>query len=137
MRLFGRGRAGRAIGGPPSAIHFPRHPAALLATDAWRPLAQLADQRIRAHRGEHLDVGGLIAAVSGEIEEVLMDEPMAMLLDAWTTWDAEMRRIEGRPVRAVGQGDAVQDVSEALAVHADLAALVPALVVSRLSENVR
>ncbi len=99
MRLFGRGRIGKVVGGPPSAVHFPRHPAALLATDAWRPLAQLADQRIRAHRGDHLDVGGLIAAVSGEIEEVLMDEPMAMLLDAWTTWDAEMRRIEGRAVR--------------------------------------
>ena len=107
MRLFGRGRIGKVVGGPPSAVHFPRHPAALLATDAWRPLAQLADQRIRAHRGDHLDVGGLIAAVSGEIEAVLMDEPMAMLLDAWTAWDAEMRRIEGRAVarrRSGGRG---------------------------------
>jgi hypothetical protein len=40
-------------------------------------------------------------------------------------------------VRQADPDDAVQDVSEALAVHADLAALVPSLVVSRLSENVR
>jgi hypothetical protein len=60
-----------------------------------------------------------------------------MLLEAWTAWDAEMRRIEGRVAPTGAPEDAVQDVSEALAVHADLAALVPALVVSRLSENVR
>lgn len=137
MRLFGRGRAGRVVGGPPSAVHFPRHPAALLATDAWRPLAQLADQRIRAHRGEHLEMGALIEAVSTEIEAVLLDEPMPLLAGAWTAWDDEMRRIEGRAPRPADPEDAVHDVSEALAVHADLAALVPQLVVSRLSENVR
>jgi hypothetical protein len=137
MRLFGRRRASHTVPGVPSAVHFPRHPAALLATDAWRPLAQLADQRIRAHRGEHLDVGGLIEVVSTEIEDVLVDEPIGMLRSAWTAWDDEMRRIEGRDVRLPsGQGDA-DDVAEALAVHTDLAALMPQLVVSRLSENVR
>ncbi|HEY0374414.1 MAG TPA: hypothetical protein VGC94_06440 [Amnibacterium sp.] len=137
MRLFGRRRASRVVAGAPSAVHFPRHPAALLATDAWRPLAQLADQRIRAHSGDHLDVGGLIEVVSTEIEDVLVDEPPALLRSAWTAWDDEMRRIEGGTGRrAVGTGD-VDDVAEALAVHTDLAALVPQLVVSRLSENVR
>jgi hypothetical protein len=137
MRLFGRRRAPRGVGGVPSAAHFPRHPAALLATDAWRPLAQLADQRIRAHRGERLDVGGLIEVVSNEIEEVLVDEPIDLLLPAWTAWDEEMRRIEGRPTSTPSRDGEVDDVEEALAVHADLAALVPQLVVSRLSENVR
>jgi hypothetical protein len=137
MRLFGRGRAGRVVGAPPSALHFPRHPAALLATDAWRPLAQLADQRIRAHRDDHLEMGALIEAVSEEIESVLVDEPMPLLLGAWAAWDAEMRRIEGRPGRPPEPQDETRDVAEALAVHADLAALVPQLVVSRLSENVR
>ena len=137
MRLFGRRRARRVVGGVPSTVHFPRHPAALLATDAWRPLAQLADQRIRAHVGDRLDVGGLIEVVSGEIEEVLVDEPMTVLLDAWTAWDEEMRRIEGRRPTPPAGDDEVGDVVEALAVHADLAALVPQLVVSRLSENVR
>jgi hypothetical protein len=136
MRLFGRRRGRRVVSGVPSAVHFPRHPAALLATDAWRPLAQLADQRIRAHGGERLDVGGLIEVVSSEIEEVLVDEPIGVLRGAWTAWDDEMRRIEGRAPLPVG-GDDVDDVAEALAVHADLAALVPQLVVSRLSENVR
>ncbi|HEV7624469.1 MAG TPA: hypothetical protein VGO26_10045 [Amnibacterium sp.] len=137
MRLFGRRRAPHVVAGVPSAVHFPRHPAALLATDAWRPLAQLADQRIRAHRGEHLDVGGLIEIVSNEIEEVLVDEPIAVLLSAWTAWDEEMRRIEGRSGPLPTGSDEVDDVAEALAVHADLATLVPQLVVSRLSENVR
>jgi len=137
MRLFGRGARARIVGGPPSAIHFPRHPAALLATDAWRPLAQLADQRIRAHRGEHLDVGALIETVATEIDAVLLDEPMPVLRAAWSAWDTEMRRIEGRAPRVADPGDAVQDVSDALAVHAELSALVPSLVVSRLSENVR
>jgi hypothetical protein len=137
MRLFGRRRAMRVVGGVPSAVHFPRHPAALLATDAWRPLAQLADQRIRAHGGERLDVGGLIEVVSTEIEEVLVDEPIGVLRGAWTAWDDEMRRIEGRGAPLPGGEGDVDDVAEALAVHADLAALVPQLVVSRLSENVR
>jgi hypothetical protein len=48
-----------------------------------------------------------------------------------------MRRIEGGTGRRVAGGDDVDDVAEALAVHTDLAALVPQLVVSRLSENVR
>jgi hypothetical protein len=137
MRLFGRRRASRTVSGAPSAVHFPRHPAALLATDAWRPLAQLADQRIRAHRGEHLDVGGLIEVVSSEIEDVLVDEPIGLLRSAWTAWDDEMRRIEGRDVRLPSGQDDADDVAEALAVHTDLAALMPQLVVSRLSENVR
>jgi hypothetical protein len=137
MRLFGRRRAGRGASGVPSDVHFPRHPAALLATDAWRPLSQLADQRIRAHRGEHLDVGGLIEVVSTEIEEVLVDQPPGLLRSAWTAWDDEMRRIEGRTARLPTGPDDVDDVAEALAVHTDLAALMPQLVVSRLSENVR
>ena len=71
------------------------------------------------------------------LEDVLVDEPIGMLRSAWTAWDDEMRRIEGRDVRLPsGQGDA-DDVAEALAVHTDLAALMPQLVVSRLSENVR
>ncbi|MCU1472499.1 hypothetical protein [Amnibacterium sp.] len=137
MRLFGRRRASRVLPGAPAAVHFPRHPAALLATDAWRPLAQLADQRIRAHRGDHLDVGGLIEVVSTEIEDVLVDEPPALLRTAWTAWDDEMRRIEGRTAHRPAGPEDVDDVAEALAVHTDLAALVPQLVVSRLSENVR
>jgi hypothetical protein len=137
MRLFGRRRASRVVPGVPSAVHFPRHPAALLATDAWRPLAQLADQRIRAHSGDHLDVGGLIEVVATEIEDVLVDEPPALLRSAWTAWDAEMRRSEGRAARRPAGADDVDDVAEALVVHTDLAALVPQLVVSRLSENVR
>jgi hypothetical protein len=48
-----------------------------------------------------------------------------------------MRRIEGRRAPLPAGHDDVDDVAEALAVHADLAALVPQLVVSRLSENVR
>ncbi len=109
----------------------------LLASTAWRPLAQLADQRIRAHRGEHLEVGALIETVSAEIEAVLLDEPMGMLLAAWTAWDDELRRLEGRAGRLPKHVDDVDDVAEALAVHSDLVALVPQLVVSRLSENVR
>jgi hypothetical protein len=137
MPFFGRRRRSRPVTGVPSLVHFPRHPAALLATEAWRPLAQLADQRIRAHRGDRLDVGGLIEVVSTEIEEVLVDEPPGLLLSAWTAWDDEMRRIEGRVARSPTGPDEADDVAEALAVHTDLVALVPQLVVSRLSENVR
>ena len=137
MRLFGRRRATRVVAGVPSAVHFPRQPAALLGTHARRPHAQQADQRIRAHGGERLDVGGLIEVVSTEIEEVLVDEPIGVLRGAWTAWDDEMRRIEGRRAPLPTGRDDVDDVAAALAVHADLAALVPQLVVSRLSENVR
>jgi hypothetical protein len=137
MPHFGRRRRSRPIVGVPSLVRFPRHPAALLATDAWLPLAQLADQRIRAHRGDRLDVGGLIEVVSSEIEEVLVDEPPDLLRSAWTAWDDEMRRIEGGVARSPTGADGVDDVAEALAVHTDLVALMPQLVVSRLSENVR
>jgi hypothetical protein len=138
---FGRRRRTSAAGErrpqPAEPARFPRHPAVLLATTAWRPLAQLADQRIRAHHDDHLEVGALIETVSTEIEAVLLDEPMGMLLAAWTAWDDELRRLEGRAGRLPEQVDDVDDVAEALAVHADLVALVPQLVVSRLSENVR
>jgi hypothetical protein len=109
----------------------------MLRTDAWRPLVAVADQRIRAHRHEDLAVGDLLESLSIEVGEVLAAQPPQVLEAAWREW-VKACAAEGRLVPALPPGAAgAETVEAALAVHADLAALVPQLVVSRLSENIR
>ena len=109
----------------------------MLRTDAWRPLVAVADQRIRAHRHEDLAVGDLLESVTGEVTDVLDAQPPQVLEAAWREW-VKACAAEGRLVPALPPGTSgVEAVEAALAVHADVAALVPQLVVSRLSENIR
>ena len=109
----------------------------MLRSEAWGPLVAVADQRIRAHRHEDLPVGDLLEAVSGEVGEVVDAQPPQVLDAAWREW-VKACAAEGRTVPALPAGVEGPDLVEAaLAVHADVTALVPQLVVSRLSENIR
>ena len=125
---------------PPTLVRLPRQPQQLLGSDSWRPLAQLADQRIRAHRGERLSVGEMVQTVSSEVEDAVSTQPIDVSLVAWRTWAAAT----GTPwplgfhELLVGQaGSGADEVEAALHVQSDLAALMPQLVAARLSENGR
>jgi hypothetical protein len=129
---------GRRPGSAP--VRLPRHHAALLRTAAWRPLTQLTDQRIRAHRGEHLPLGEMVETVACEVEDALAGQPLPLVLAAWRSWAAATGGAGVAQVRGLLRSrdpSSCDDVEAALIVQADLAALVPQLVVSRLSENVR
>ncbi len=125
---------------PPVAARLPRHPDALLRTPAWRPIAQLADQRIRAHRGERLSVGEIVETVSSEVEEAVSTQPIDVSVVAWRTWAAATGTPwpQGFHELLVGApASAADEVEAALHVQTDLTALVPQLVAARLSENDR
>ncbi|MGN6443998.1 hypothetical protein [Amnibacterium sp.] len=123
---------------PPALVRLPRQPSQLLRTDAWRPIAQLADQRIRAHRSERLSVGEMVETVSHEVEDVVAAQPLEASFVAWRTWAAvtETPWPEGFHELLVGANTSeADDVEIALHVQADLAALLPQVVAARLSEN--
>ena len=130
--LLGFGRTDPA----PALARLPRHPEVLLRTPDWRPIAQLADQRIRAHRAEHLSVGEIVQTVSTEVGEAMLAQPLASSFGAWRTWAAATAT-----PWPLGFPDSLADVPVsvevelALHVQADLAELMPQLVASRLSEN--
>lgn len=131
--VIGRSRPVR-----PAAVKLPRHPDLLLRTDAWRRLSQLADQRIRAHRGEHLSIGEMVETVSFEVEDAVAAQPMAASLDQWRAWAAatETPWPVGFHEQLIGVHHAgADDVEIALHVQTDLVALVPQLVAVRMSEN--
>ena len=123
---------------PPALVRLPRYPAQLLGTEAWTPIAQLADQRIRAHRGERLTVGEMVETVTQEVEVVVAAQPLETSFVAWRTWAAatETPWPAGFHELLVGTPDSEADeVEVALHVQADLAALLPQVVAARLSEN--
>lgn len=123
---------------PPALVRLPRHPAQLLGTDAWQPIAQLADQRIRAHRAERLSIGAMVETVAHEVEDVVSAQPLASSFVAWRTWAAvtETPWPEGFHELLVGTTTSEADeVEVALHIQADLAALMPQVVAARLSEN--
>lgn len=125
---------------PPAGARLPRHPEALLRTAAWRPMAQLADQRIRAHRAERLSVGEIVQTVSEEVGEVVSTQPIDVSVVAWRTWAAATGTPwpQGFHELLVGApASAADEVEAALHVQSDLTALVPQLVAARLSENDR
>ncbi|MFD1722497.1 hypothetical protein [Amnibacterium endophyticum] len=131
--VIGRGRPVR-----PAAVKLPRHPELLLGSDSWRRLSQLADQRIRAHRGEHLSIGEMVETVSHEVEDAVTAQPMSASLDQWRAWAAatETPWPPGFHEHLVGAKHAgADDVEIALHVQTDLVALVPQLVAARMSEN--
>jgi len=131
---FGRTEA------PPALARLPRAPETLFRTESWRPIAQLADQRIRAHRGERLTVGQMVETVSIEVEDAVSTQPIDVALVAWRTWAAATDTAwpHGFHELLVGtNGSDADDVEVALHVHSDLAALMPQLVAARLSENSR
>ncbi|WP_133765502.1 hypothetical protein [Amnibacterium kyonggiense] len=129
----------RAAPPPPAAlVRLPRHPSQLLRTDAWLPITQLADQRIRAHRGDHLSIGEMVETVSHEVEDVVAAQPLEEAFVAWRTWAAVTGTPwpEGFHEHLVGaSASEADDVEIALHVQADLAALMPQVVAARLSEN--
>ncbi|WP_375389584.1 hypothetical protein [uncultured Amnibacterium sp.] len=134
--LLGFGR----IDPPPALVHLPRSPEVLLRTAAWSPIAQLADQRIRAHRGEHLSVGEMVETVTHEVEDAVAAQPIETSVVAWRTWAAatETPWPAGFHELLVGANSSeADDVEVALHVQADLAALLPQVVAVRLSENRR
>ncbi len=131
--LLGFGRTDR-----PAEVKLPRHPEQLLRADSWRRLSQLADQRIRAHRGERLSVGEMVETVSHEVEDAVAGQSMEASLDQWRAWAAatETPWPLGFHEQLLGaQHAGVDDVEIALHVQTDLIALVPQLVAVRLSEN--
>ena len=69
-------------------MRLPRHPHQLLRTDAWRPIAQLTDQRIRAHRSDRLSMGEMVETVSHEVEDAVAEQPLETAFVAWRTWAA-------------------------------------------------
>lgn len=129
---FGRTEA------PPALVRLPRHPSQLLRTDAWMPIAELADQRIRAHRGDHLSMGEMVETVSHEVEDVFSTQPLETSFVAWRTWAAvtETPWPTGFHELLVGANTSEADeVEMALHVQSDLAELLPQVVAARLSEN--
>jgi len=119
-------------------VRLPRHPSQLLRTDAWLPIAQLADQRIRAHRGERLSVGQMVETVTHEVEDLVAAQPLATSFVAWRTWAAvtETPWPTGFHELLVGVNPSEADeVEVALHVQSDLAELLPQVVAARLSEN--
>ena len=123
---------------PPAQARLPRHPNALLGTDAWSPIAQLADQRIRAHRGDHLSVGEMVETVSHEVEDVVSAQSLETAFVAWRTWAAatETPWPQGFHELLVGENASEADeVEVALHVQSDLAALLPQVGAARMSEN--
>ena len=123
---------------PPALVRLPRHPSQLLRTDAWSPIAQLADQRIRAHRSERLSIGEMVETVSHEVEDVVASQPMEASFVAWRTWAAvtETPWPNGFHELLIGANTSdADDVEMALHVQSDLAALMPQVVAARLSEN--
>jgi hypothetical protein len=123
---------------PPALVRLPRHPSQLLGTEAWRPIAQLADQRINAHRGERLSIGEMVETVSHEVEDAVAAQPIESSFVAWRTWAAvtETPWPAGFHEVLVGMSTSEADeVEAALHVRADLAALLPQVVAARLSEN--
>ncbi len=123
---------------PPAAVRLPRHPSQLLRTDAWMPITQLADQRIRAHRGERLSIGEMVETVSHEVEDVVAAQPLEASFVAWRTWAAvtETPWPDGFHELLIGANTSeADDVEMALHVQSDLAALMPQVVAARLSEN--
>jgi hypothetical protein len=125
---------------PPAMVHLPRSPAVLLRTPAWSPITQLADQRIRAHRGEHLSVGEMVETVTHEVEDAVATQPLAASMVAWRTWAAatETPWPAGFHELLIGANASEADEVEiALHVQSDLAALLPQVVAVRLSENGR
>jgi hypothetical protein len=123
---------------PPALVRLPRHPSQLLRTDAWLPIAQLADQRIRAHRADHLSVGQMVETVTHEVEGVVAAQPLATSFVAWRTWAAvtETPWPEGFHELLIGMNPSEADeVEVALHVQSDLAELLPQVVAARLSEN--
>jgi hypothetical protein len=129
---FGRGDA------PPAVARLPRHPSQLLRTDAWLPIAQLADQRIRAHRSERLSIGEMVETVTHEVEDVVAAQPIEASFVAWRTWAAvtETPWPDGFHELLIGANTSeADDVEVALHVQSDLAALLPQVVAARLSEN--
>lgn len=123
---------------PPADVRLPRHPSQLLRTDAWLPIAQLADQRIRAHRGERLSIGEMVETVSHEVEDVVAAQSLEASFVAWRTWAAvtETPWPDGFHELLIGATTSeADDVEVALHVQSDLAALMPQVVAARLSEN--
>jgi hypothetical protein len=123
---------------PPAAARLPRHPNELLRTDAWLPIAQLADQRIRAHRGDDLSVGEMVETVAHEVEDVVSAQSLETAFVAWRTWAAvtETPWPQGFHELLIGANASEADeVEVALHVQSDLAALLPQVVAARMSEN--
>jgi hypothetical protein len=123
---------------PPALVRLPRHPYQLLRTEAWSPIAQLADQRIRAHRGDHLSVGEMVETVSHEVEDVVAAQSLETAFVAWRTWAAvtETPWPNGFHEVLIGaNASEADDVEMALHVQSDLAALLPQVVAARMSEN--
>jgi hypothetical protein len=123
---------------PPALVRLPRHPQQLLGTAAWSPIAQLTDQRIRAHRGERLSIGEMVETVSHEVEDVVAAQSLETAFVAWRTWAAvtETPWPAGfHELLVGGSGSAADEVEAALHVQSDLAALLPQVVAARLSEN--
>jgi hypothetical protein len=123
---------------PPALVRLPRHPAQLLRTDAWLPITQLADQRIRAHRGDRLSIGEMVETVAHEVEDVVAGQTLEASFDAWRTWAAvtETPWPDGFHELLVGTSASEADEVEiALHVQSDIAELLPQVVAARLSEN--
>ncbi|GAA4757060.1 hypothetical protein GCM10025783_33060 [Amnibacterium soli] len=123
---------------PPASARLPRHPDELLRTDAWVPIAQLADQRIRAHRGDDLSVGEMVETVAHEVEDVVSVQSLETAFVAWRTWAAvtETPWPQGFHELLVGvNASEADEVEMALHVQSDLAALLPQVVAARMSEN--
>ena len=123
---------------PPALVHLPRQPSQLLRTDAWMPIAQLTDQRIRAHRSERLSIGEMVETVSHEVEDAVAAQPLEASFVAWRTWAAvtETPWPAGFHELLIGANTSdADDVEMALHVQSDLAALMPQVVAARLSEN--
>jgi hypothetical protein len=132
--LLGLGRADA----PPVQARLPRHPAQLLRTDAWLPIAQLTDQRIRAHRADRLSLGEMVETVSHEVGGVVAAQPLESAFVAWRTWAAvtETPWPDGFHELLVGVNTSEADeVEVAVHVQSDLAELLPQVVAARLSEN--
>lgn len=125
---------------PPAVVRLPRQPGELLGSDAWLPIAQLADQRIRAHRGERLSVGEMVETVSYEVGDAVAGQSLETAFVAWGAWAAatETPWPEGFHELLLGANASEADeVEMALHVQSDLAALMPQVVAVRLSENRR
>ena len=123
---------------PPASVRLPRHPNQLLRTAAWTPIADLTDQRIRAHRGDHLSVGEMVETVAHEVEDVVSAQSLETAFVAWRTWAAvtETPWPQGFHELLVGANASEADeVEVALHVQSDLAALLPQVVAARMSEN--
>jgi hypothetical protein len=123
---------------PPATVRLPRSPGELLRTEAWTPITQLADQRIRAHRGDRLSVGEMVETVTHEVEDAVAAQPLEASFVAWRTWAAatETPWPDGFHELLVGRvASEADEVEVAMHVQADLTALLPQVVAARLSEN--